>query len=101
MNIENENQQSQSKESLTREETDIIVYGTSWCGMSQMIRRYLDKNSIPYQYFELEDNPEAIRRLKWVTGGYAHHPTVIISGQALVEPSMEELKLVLGKNGLV
>jgi len=70
----------------------IVVYGTQWCGMTQMIRRYLDRSGIPYQYIDLDYNSEARTQLKWLTGGYVSHPTVYINGQILVEPTLNELK---------
>lgn len=35
------------------------------------------------------------RELRWLTGGYAYHPTVVINGEVLVEPSLRELEWIL------
>jgi len=75
--------------------SNVIVYGTSWCGMSQIVRRYLDRTHIDYEYIDLDNNPGAISSLKWVTGGYARHPTVVIDGQVLIEPTIDELENTL------
>lgn len=101
MSLESGTSSSEKRESITNTGRGIVVYGTSWCGMSQMIRRYFEKKDISYQYFDLEDDTDAIDKLRWITGGYAHHPTVIIDGQALIEPSMEELEEVMERNGYV
>ena len=77
----------------------VVVYGTRWCGMTQVIRRYLDRSGIPYQYIDLDLNPGAKAQLKWLTGGYASHPTVDVGGQVLIEPDINELKSVLARNG--
>ena len=37
----------------------VVVYGTRWCGMTQVIRRYLDRSGIPYRYIDLDLNPGA------------------------------------------
>jgi mycoredoxin len=76
-----------------------IIYGTQWCGMTQMVRRYFDRRGIAYRYIDLDMNPDAKAQLKWLTGGYASHPTVYIDGQVLIEPSINELQWILAGNG--
>ena len=78
----------------------VVVYGTSWCAQSQMVRRYLDRLGVPYEYVDLEGNPRAAARLAWLTGGSARHPTVYIGGELLVEPSLGELDWALSRSGL-
>jgi mycoredoxin len=82
------------------ESTDqVIVYGTQWCGMTQVVRRFLERQGIPYRYIDLELYPGAKSKLRWLTGGYASHPTVYINGQVLIEPSLDELRWALSENG--
>jgi mycoredoxin len=83
------------------ESEPVIVYGTTWCGMTQVVRRYLDRAAIPYQYVDLEMNPRAKTQLRWLTGGYTNHPTVYIDGQVLIEPSLSELQVTLARKGYV
>jgi mycoredoxin len=78
----------------------VIVYGTSWCAASQMVRRYLDRLGVPYRYVDLEWDPGAAQQLRWLTGGYASHPTVAIGGEVLVEPSLRELEWALAQAGV-
>ncbi len=78
----------------------VVVYGTNWCAQSQKVRRYLDRLGIPFQFRDMDYDPEATRRVQWWTGGYASHPTVQIGGQVLVEPSLSELDWALSQNGL-
>lgn len=80
-------------------ENDVVVYGTNWCGMTQLVRRYLDRMEIPYRYLDIEDDPDAERQLRWITGGYRNHPTVVINGQALIEPDIDEIEDTLTRNG--
>jgi hypothetical protein len=40
---------------IDRSYAPVVVYGTSWCAASQMVRRYLDRLGIPYVYRDLED----------------------------------------------
>ena len=79
----------------------VTVYGTSWCAHSQMVRRHLDRLGIPYLYVDLELSPAAVARLRWLTGGYASHPTVSVGGELLVEPTITELDWALRRAGLL
>ena len=79
----------------SRSSQTVDLYATRWCGHSQQVRRYLERNGIPYRYIDLEASPDAVRRLRWLTGGTASHPTVVIGDQVLVEPGLGELESVL------
>ena len=79
----------------------VTVYGTGWCAATQMVRRHLDRLGILYRYVDLETSPEAVARLKWLTGGYASHPTVNVAGEVLVEPTLEELDWALSRVGML
>ena len=78
----------------------VVVYGTRWCAQTQMVRRYLERLGVPYDYVDLDRDPEAVRRLQWLNGGMASHPTVYIGGELLVEPTMRELEWALARSGL-
>src|SRR5215211_9232048 len=79
----------------------IVVFGTSWCAASQMVRRYLDRLGIPYEFLDMEYDPAAARRVQWWTGGKFSHPTVQIGGQVLVEPTLDELDWTLSRFGVI
>ena len=98
---EKDSSSNKRKETVSPAESDIIVYGTSWCGKTQMIRRYLESVSLPYKYLDLENDPGAVNQLRWITGGSAHHPTVVIDGQALIETDVSELSATLSGSGYI
>jgi mycoredoxin len=75
----------------------VVVYGTSWCAATQLIRRYLERRGIPYRYVDLERDPAAAARLRWLNGGRLSHPAVAIGGSILVEPSLDELDWALAE----
>jgi len=77
----------------------VVVYGTRWCAMSQMVRRHLERRGVPYRYVDLEADPVAAGRLRWLTGGSASHPTVYVGGEVLVEPTLGELDWALARSG--
>jgi mycoredoxin len=79
----------------------VVVYGTRWCAASQMVRRYLDRLGVPYAYVDMEANAYAAKQVRWLTGGYASHPTVSVAGEVLVEPSLGELEWALARGAVV
>jgi mycoredoxin len=79
----------------------VVVYGTQWCAATQMVRRYLDRMSIPYVFRDMDRDAAATNQVKWWTGGYASHPTLQVGGDILVEPTMDELQWTLAQNGLI
>jgi mycoredoxin len=83
------------------EAAPVTVYGTAWCAQSQMVRRHLDRLGIPYRYIDLEADPRAAAQIRWLTGGYVSHPTVVVGGDVLVEPTLGELDWALERAGLV
>lgn len=78
----------------------VIVYGTSWCAQTMMVRRTLERLGVPYRYVDIERNPSAANQLRWWTGGYVSHPTVYIGGEILVEPTTRELQWALAGRGM-
>lgn len=59
----------------------------------------LERLGVPYDYVDLELPPEASRQLRWLTGDQAHHPTVYIGGEFLVEPTPGGLHWALSRGG--
>jgi mycoredoxin len=85
----------------SRAAVPVVVYGRRWCALSQMARRYLQRMGVPYEYVDLDLDPEAEARLRWLTGGRVHTPVVDIGGQMLVQPSIRELQWMLRGKGLL
>jgi hypothetical protein len=50
---------------------------------------------------DLEESPYAAAQVRWLTGGYASHPTVSVAGEVLVEPGLGELEWALARAGLL
>jgi mycoredoxin len=78
----------------------VVVYGNRWCGITQLVRRYLDRAGVPYDYIDLDRNPEAARRLQWAAGGRLRNPVVYVGGEWLVQPSLSDLQWALARSGL-
>ena len=78
----------------------LTVYGRRWCGISQMIRRYLDRHGVPYEYVDMDANPAVEQQLSWLTGGRVRSPTIRLGDQLLVQPSTQELARALARAGI-
>jgi len=75
------------------------VDGRRRCGISQLVRRHLDRLGVRYEYADLDVHPEAGTRLAWLTGGRVHRPVVSVGGELLVQPSISGLRRALGGSG--
>jgi mycoredoxin len=78
---------------------NVTVYGTRWCAATQMIRRYLDRHQIAYEFKDIDYDMDANHQVKWWAGGNASHPTVQIGGEVLIEPSTGEVERALESLG--
>ncbi len=79
----------------------VTVYGTSWCAGTRLVRAYLDRLGILYEYRDMDQDPGAERQVRWWTGGDASHPTLKVEGEILIEPRNSDVQLVLARHGLL
>jgi len=78
----------------------VAVYGNRWCGITQLIRRALDRAGIAHAYVDLDDHPEVRARLSALSGGRLRTPLVHIGGEWLMEPSLRQVQAVLARHGV-
>jgi glutaredoxin-like protein len=77
--------------------SEIIVYGTVWCGDTRRARTFLDQNKIPYIWIDIDVDKEARKYVESVNRGYRSVPTIVFpDGSMLVEPSATQLAAKLG-----
>ena len=74
----------------------IVMYGASWCRHTLRTRQFLNRSGIPYSYADVEEEPEAAKRVREWNRGYLSTPTLEIDGRIVTEPSVEELASLLG-----
>lgn len=73
-------------------EQGIILYGTDWCFDSRRAKKILDSRKIPYIWINVDQDPEAAKKVEQINNGYRSVPTIIFpDGTLLVEPSDNEL----------
>jgi len=77
--------------------TEIIVYGTVWCGDTRRARTFFDQNKIPYHWIDIDLDKEARKYVESVNRGYRSVPTIFFpDGSMLVEPTASQLAAKLG-----
>jgi mycoredoxin len=77
--------------------SEIIVYGTTWCGDTRRALNLLDKNKISYKWVDIDQNPEGRSFVEKTNNGNRSVPTIVFpDGSILVEPSNLELSKKLG-----
>lgn len=82
---------------MSEKSPEIIVYGTTWCGDTRRARALLDQNNIPYQWIDIDKDPEAARFVEQTNRGFRSVPTIIFpDGSILVEPRGSQLAIKLG-----
>lgn len=77
----------------------VAVYGSRWCGITMMVRRYLDRAGVPYRFVDWDAHPGVRSELEWLAGGRIASPTITVGGQVLVQPSIRELEWALARAG--
>lgn len=76
-----------------RENTQIVLYGTRWCSSTWFARSLLDEQQIPYQWIDIDKDPQAAAYVEEINKGYRSVPTIVFpDGSILVEPSQLELE---------
>ena len=77
----------------------VVLYGTSWCAQTQLLRRHPERLGVPYRYVDPELHPEVHPALRFLAGGRLSHPVVYVKGEVLVEPTLPELEQALWRRG--
>jgi thioredoxin reductase (NADPH) len=75
----------------------LTVYGASWCPDCRRAKKFLTSHRVPFEWIDLEREPERISEVEEHNGGKRIIPTIIFpDGTFLAEPSDEELADRLG-----
>jgi glutaredoxin-like protein len=78
-------------------ENTITIFGTWWCGDCTRVRRYLDRNQVPYQWVDIDKDPEGEKFVISTNHGFRSVPTLVFNdGSILVEPTEKDLRTKLG-----
>jgi len=75
----------------------IKVYGASWCPDCRRAKRFLGDQRVPFEWHDIEVDPDGVRIVQERNGGNNTIPTIVFpDGSHLAEPSNEELAEKLG-----
>lgn len=72
---------------------EITMYGAEWCGDCRRSKRFLDSNSVVYNYIDVEADTSASDKVIEINGGMRSIPVIVFpDGTHLTEPSDSALK---------
>jgi thioredoxin reductase (NADPH) len=75
----------------------IRVYGASWCPDCRLAKRFLGDQRVPFEWHDIEIDPDGPRIVQERNGGNNIIPTIVFpDGSHLAEPTNEELAEKLG-----
>jgi len=75
----------------------LTMYSTPWCGYCQRLKAQLGREGIEFVEIDIEQDPESADFVMSVNGGNQTVPTVVFpNGQALTNPSLAQVKEILG-----
>jgi glutaredoxin len=80
--------------------SDIQVYGTSWCGLTYGVRRFLTASHFEYDYFDIDDDENAEEFVLTANQGRRRFPIVVIEDRVLTGPTAAELRRVLDEHAM-
>lgn len=73
--------------------SEITMYGAEWCGDCRRSKKFLDSNSVTYNYIDVEADESASEKVIEINGGVRSIPVIIFSdGTHLTEPSDNALR---------
>ena len=81
--------------------TGVKVYGAAWCEDTQATRNQLDSLGVPYQYLDVDHDPQAKAWVEQQNGGKQKTPTLDLAGEILSVPDEHDLEDALRGKGLM
>ena len=78
-------------------EQRIRMFGAPWCPDCKRAKQFLGEQRIPYDWIDVDENPDGMRYIEEINNGKHTIPTIVFpDGSILVEPSDAELAEQLG-----
>lgn len=75
-----------------------VMYTTPWCGYCHRLKSQLDREGIPYDVVDIEQQPEAAAIVESANNGNQTVPTLVYAdGTAQTNPSLIQVKTKLAE----
>jgi mycoredoxin len=69
------------------------MYTTPWCGYCHRLKSQLDREGIPFEIVDIEQEPSAAEIVEKVNRGNQTVPTLVYAdGSAMTNPSLAQIK---------
>ena len=82
---------------MSSEPDQLKVIGASWCPDCRRAKAFLNEQRVPYEWVDLEEQPDAIETVERLNGGSRTIPTLVFpDGSHLAEPANDEIAEKLG-----
>jgi mycoredoxin len=76
--------------------TAFTMYSTPWCGYCHRLKSQLDREGIPFDIVDIEQDPSATQIVESANNGNQTVPTLVYSdGTAQTNPSLAQVKAKL------
>lgn len=74
----------------------VTMYGADWCGDCRRSKRFMEENSVAFNYIDVEVDLSAADKVVEINGGAKSIPVIVFEdGTHLTEPSDNDLKAKL------
>jgi thioredoxin reductase (NADPH) len=70
---------------------NVTVYGSRTCSDTRRATQYLDDHQIPYEFKDVDEEPELNEYVAGLNGGKRVIPAIRVNNENLINPSEREL----------
>jgi len=71
----------------------VTMYSTPWCGYCARLKSQMQREGIPFQVVDIEQEPDAAKLVEQVNGGNQTVPTLVYAdGTAQTNPPLKDVK---------
>ncbi|AKH84674.1 glutaredoxin [Streptomyces sp. CNQ-509] len=80
----------------------VTMYSTTWCGYCRRLKSQMDREGIPFEEVNIEQDPDSAAYVESVNNGNQLVPTVVVvprqggESVAMPNPSLAQVKAALG-----
>lgn len=80
----------------------VTMYSTTWCGYCRRLKSQMDREGIPFEEVNIEQDPDSAAYVESVNNGNQLVPTVVVvprqggDSVAMPNPSLAQVKAALG-----